>query len=423
MAEGLGLQLAQATVVVQVLDDLPDSPGSGAPGAGRDRDGHPVRPVPRPFQLRRLGRHLLEVVAPEIAEAEEAKRLQNQEQRAREKTSLRTRHHRRRPLARTTIVHPVPDRERLLTYLESYTSPRKHPVRDQWRGRPDPPPPTPRPSLRCPVGTPRPEHLLPAHGGDATTLMVTIDLNSLTSELGTGAVVGGEPLSATEIRRLACEAAIIPVALGGNGEILDRGRTRRLYSVCPAQSPATQGPTLPRRRLHHPRRLVRSPPPETLDRRREDRPRPRRPRLQLPPPPPPRPTTQPRAPPQRRPPLPPTPIDRTPARPTCPLLPTSGRPSVQARPQDSLPSVGPQVEQATTEAPWLSHVCPTNRCEGLRRSESVKSSSGVERGERHEDPAPGSRTRDDRRHLRDGWHRGRARLRVHWRQFGRLRGL
>ena len=45
----------------------------------------------RPAELRRLGGHLLEVVAPEIAEAEEAKRLQNQEQQARAKTSLRTR--------------------------------------------------------------------------------------------------------------------------------------------------------------------------------------------------------------------------------------------------------------------------------------------------------------------------------------------
>ena len=44
----------------------------------------------RPSELRRLGRHLLEVVAPEIAEAEEAKRLENEEQQAREKTSLRS---------------------------------------------------------------------------------------------------------------------------------------------------------------------------------------------------------------------------------------------------------------------------------------------------------------------------------------------
>ena len=66
--------------------------------------------------------------------------------------------------------------------------------------------------------------------------MVTIDLESLQTELGTGTVVGGEPLSATAIRRLACKADIIPVVLGGKGEILDLGRTRRLFS--PAQRKA-----------------------------------------------------------------------------------------------------------------------------------------------------------------------------------------
>jgi hypothetical protein len=77
---------------------------------------------------------------------------------------------------------------------------------------------------------------LPEHGGDATTVMVTIDLDSLQSELGTGAILGGDLLSATAIRRLACTANIIPVVLGGNGEILDLGRSRRLYS--PAQRKA-----------------------------------------------------------------------------------------------------------------------------------------------------------------------------------------
>jgi hypothetical protein len=63
--------------------------------------------------------------------------------------------------------------------------------------------------------------------------MVTISLESLQSELGTGAIVGGDLLSATAIRRLACTANIIPVVLGGKGEILDLGRIRRLFS--PAQ--------------------------------------------------------------------------------------------------------------------------------------------------------------------------------------------
>ena len=45
MADGL-VSPAQATVVVQVLDDLPDHLDPELRRAGRDRDGHPVRPVP-----------------------------------------------------------------------------------------------------------------------------------------------------------------------------------------------------------------------------------------------------------------------------------------------------------------------------------------------------------------------------------------
>ncbi|MDZ5621542.1 DUF222 domain-containing protein [Nocardioides sp. HM23] len=84
------------------------------------------------------------------------------------------------------------------------------------------------------------EHLdptkLPQHGGDSTTVMVTIGLDSLRAELSAGSTVGGEALSATAIRRLACNSAIIPVVLGGKGEILDLGRSRRLFS--PAQRKA-----------------------------------------------------------------------------------------------------------------------------------------------------------------------------------------
>ena len=173
-------------------------------------------------------------MAPEIAEAEEAKRLENQEQRAREKTSLRSRligH----GLARTTIVHPAQDRDRLLTYLESSTAPRKHP--DAISGEEDR---IPHHRLLGHAFAALLEHLdpaqLPAHGGDATTVLVTIGLDSLRSELGTGTIVGGEPLSATAIRRLACTAQIIPAVLGGTGEILDLGRTRRLFT--PAQRKA-----------------------------------------------------------------------------------------------------------------------------------------------------------------------------------------
>ncbi|WP_345893837.1 DUF222 domain-containing protein [Nocardioides sp. TF02-7] len=79
---------------------------------------------------------------------------------------------------------------------------------------------------------------LPEHGGDATTVLVTVTLEDLRSELGVAGLVEpdlehGPNLTAAEVRRLACNAAIIPAVLGTDSEVLDLGRTRRLFT--PAQ--------------------------------------------------------------------------------------------------------------------------------------------------------------------------------------------
>ncbi|MEP9382122.1 HNH endonuclease signature motif containing protein [Nocardioides cheoyonin] len=85
---------------------------------------------------------------------------------------------------------------------------------------------------------------LPHHGGDATTLIVTIDVNQLHRELGTatigtcpdGGSVNGTEISAAEARRLACTAGIIPAVLNTHSEVLDLGRKTRLFT--PAQRKA-----------------------------------------------------------------------------------------------------------------------------------------------------------------------------------------
>ena len=48
--------------------------------------------------------------------------------------------------------------------------------------------------------------------------------------------VDGVPLTATALRRLACDAGVLPVVMGGNGQVLDLGRTNR--TVSPAQRKA-----------------------------------------------------------------------------------------------------------------------------------------------------------------------------------------
>jgi hypothetical protein len=227
------VSVEQARVIVHGLDALPDHIGPDIIDQAEAQLVEYTQEFP-PAELRRLARRILEVVAPEIAEAEEAKLLEKEEQHAREKTSLRTKRL-GDGTSRTTIVYPDADADRLHTYLDAFTSPRKQ--EGATCGEEDRIPHHRRLGQAfCALL----EHLdpdrLPEHGGDATTVMVTIDLDALRQDLAIGAIVGGAPLSATAIRRLACTANIIPVVLGGNGQILDLGRSRRLFS--PAQRKA-----------------------------------------------------------------------------------------------------------------------------------------------------------------------------------------
>lgn len=56
------------------------------------------------------------------------------------------------------------------------------------------------------------------------------------TEAGTGAFAFTGPVAATTLRKIACDADIIPALLGTNGEILDLGRKTRLFT--PAQRTA-----------------------------------------------------------------------------------------------------------------------------------------------------------------------------------------
>ena len=76
------------------------------------------------------------------------------------------------------------------------------------------------------------EHL-PTTGGCSATVVVTMTLEQLLADLheaGVCTLDTGGRISATEARRLACTAGIIPMVLGGTGQVLDVGRRRRLHT-------------------------------------------------------------------------------------------------------------------------------------------------------------------------------------------------
>lgn len=215
------VNLDQAAVIVHALDDLPN---------GLDEEitlraeAHLVDRASEfgPHGLRVLGKKVLEVIAPEIAEAHERRLLDDEERRAAKRTFLRS----RRNGDGTTDLHiRVSDAvaDRLTTYLEAFTSPRQTPADhrpyDQLLGH----------AFGAFLEAADPKRM-PLHGGDATTVIVTIDFTALTDDLGAGFVDGDQPITADHARRLACTAGIIPAVLGGDSEILDLGRSRRLFS-------------------------------------------------------------------------------------------------------------------------------------------------------------------------------------------------
>jgi len=233
-----GVSVAQARVIVRVLEDLP-----------ADLDADVVTRAEgvmvdyaadyNPSQLRRLGRHLLDVVAPEIAEQAEARRLADAEAHAETKTRLSL-----RPVGdgttRLSGVLPDLDATRLRIYLEALTSPRASSGQAHRDGAASGNPdldrlPYPRRlghAFRSLIGLMDPAGL-PRHGGLNTTLMVTMSLDQLRSDLNAAELLDspGDQITASQARRLACGAGIIPVVLGTDSQILDLGRQARLFTT------------------------------------------------------------------------------------------------------------------------------------------------------------------------------------------------
>jgi hypothetical protein len=67
-------------------------------------------------------------------------------------------------------------------------------------------------------------------GGEPAQVVVTTSYDPLLGQLGFGMLDTGQELSAEAVRRLACDAAILPAVLGGNGQVLDVARQRRSFT-------------------------------------------------------------------------------------------------------------------------------------------------------------------------------------------------
>lgn len=174
-----------------------------------------------PHALRKLGSRILAHVAPEVAERADAQALARQQARA--------------EAGRGFTLSPVGDgRVRLTGWLDTEAAATVTAAIDPLGG--------PLPGDERTAGQRRADALvevcrlalstteLPVNGGDRPQLTLTIDFERLRAQIGAGLLDTGERLTPAQVRRLACDAQLLPAVLGDAGQVLDLGQSRRLIT-------------------------------------------------------------------------------------------------------------------------------------------------------------------------------------------------
>ena len=227
LADG-DLHTDQARVVVRWVDDLPDTldrelierAEAHLLTQAKDHDAK---------ALNRLGKRLFEVIAPDQADAREAALLAKEEAAA-AKACWLTMHDDGHGKTHGRFTLPTFHGAALCKMLGAIAAP-KHQTAVQGAGAERPATPEALGRALCELIERYPADRLPNTGGVSATVVVLVDYDVLVGKLEKACVLDtGEPISPGLARRLACEAGIIPVVLGGDSQPLDVGRKRRYFT-------------------------------------------------------------------------------------------------------------------------------------------------------------------------------------------------
>ncbi|WP_134740354.1 HNH endonuclease signature motif containing protein [Nocardioides sp. 503] len=209
----------QAKVIVEAVDALPDDVGTTVKDQARD---HLLAEAAHfdAKRLRVLGLHVLEVLAPEVGEAETARQLEAQERKAEAKARF-TMHDDGHGTTHGRFSIPTHQADKLRKPLDALAAPKAGGEGSTPHG----------------MGLAFIEYLnrfptkkLPQAGGMDATVVVTMTLETLMGGLKAAHLDTGTPISPGLARRMACEAGVIPVVLGGKSQVLDVGRRMRFHT-------------------------------------------------------------------------------------------------------------------------------------------------------------------------------------------------
>ncbi len=228
------LATEQADIILKALDQLPE----WFVDEQHDDAEATLLEHAREFgadDLRRLANRIVEVVDPDSADEIIGAQLERQEKQAWDETHLSII---RMGKGRSSIRGVLPDvqADMLKTVLEGLASPRRdgaifrdvdgehsdHEIGRLGHSR--------RMGLAlCELVEHLPQDAFPQAGGVAATVTVSMKHADLVRDLGRAMLSTDTGLSASQARRLACNAGIIPVVLDGKSQPMDVGRSKRLH--------------------------------------------------------------------------------------------------------------------------------------------------------------------------------------------------
>ena len=219
----------QAAMVVEAVDALPARVDDAVRDDAREAllglaDRHDAR------ELRRIGKRILDIVAPEVGESHEAQVLAEEEALAAATASLTVvddghgRCHGR-------FTAPSHIGTMLRRHLQALANPARHDVSELTTEDGDWKPSSQRLGEAFVEYVERyPVDRTPESGGVSATVVVTMTMAQLLGDGGAAVLDDGSRMTAAQARRLACEGGIIPAVLGTASVPLDVGRRSRLFT-------------------------------------------------------------------------------------------------------------------------------------------------------------------------------------------------
>lgn len=223
--------VGQARAITRVMEDLPDSldvtqrqqaAGALIDYASRFDAG----------QLAAMAEQVLREVSPEVATETATERLQRHAEAARRRRSLWFVREQQGSVSFRGSL-PTSEAEGWIAIIDAYVESERRTVLERRDPLAEMRTPQQRRAdgLLAMIRDHTTRRLAPSGGGDRPRLVVTMDYEALQRRaVERGLLATGQLVGPGDLRRLACDADLVPAVLRGASEILDVGRTQRLVT-------------------------------------------------------------------------------------------------------------------------------------------------------------------------------------------------